>query len=102
LNFECALNIILTITALFGYYIIFILLVSNAISNNIAADIFCALNVAISIIILCAILFYSISYAGNPPTNEKYQKIISNTRRILIILTLTRIVMVEVRIRLME
>jgi len=68
----------------------------------VAGDLFCALNIAISIIVLCAVLYYSISYAGNPPTNEKYQKIISKTRKILIILTFTRIVRFEVRIRLEE
>lgn len=99
MNFETVLNVTLITATLLGYYIIYLLRVGNTIQDTTAASLFCGLNVAISIAVLCLVLFYAVVYAGNPPTSEKYQLIISETRKLLILFTITRMVRFRIKSR---
>ena len=91
-NISCLLNICSIVITLMSYYLVFILHTNEVIGNIVTANIFCGFDLFISLISFCFILFYALKYAGNPPVNEKYKKILSNTKVLILLYSSVRIV----------
>ena len=75
-----------------GYSLVFVLYAGDLMNMDSAADTFFSMDTLICLIIILIVVIYAFKYAGNPPANFRYKKIIIRTRVLLVVYVVARIV----------
>lgn len=79
------------------YYLILVLNVAGVIKKEGTVNTLCVFDCVISLAILAIVVVYAIKYAGVPTTNERYAKIITSSRKLLIHFAVMRLVFLNAK-----